>query len=60
MTTTVTIKAHCGADKEVLVNICSYPKEDGTWTVLQDSEEKTFYVWGNQILSMSEATKENK
>jgi hypothetical protein len=60
MTTTVIVKAHCGTDKEVLVNICSDTRKHGTWTTLQEGEEKTFHIWDNQILTTSEILKENK
>ena len=55
MTTTVTVQAHCGADKEVFVSMTTANGWD-TYTV-QDGETKTYYIWGDKTITISENIK---
>lgn len=58
MTTTVTINAHCGVDKEVLVTISENDTEE--IVKMQDGEQCPFYVYGGKVISVQEVIKQGQ
>ena len=60
MTSTVTVSAHCGEDKEVFVLITDYfeGKETNNSEILQNGDTKIFYVYDNRTIRVGEIEKE--
>lgn len=57
MTTNVTIQAHCGEGKEVVVSM-----QEGRYGenhVLEDGEEKTLYAFDERVVTVKERVKES-
>ena len=55
MTTTVTVEAHCGSEKEVHIEI----KENGDSTkVLQNGDKHVLHVYDNKSVTVTEVLKQ--